>query len=253
MDTAGAVLGPLTAMLFLYFFPGHYKTIFLISIIPGVLSILSTCWINEKKMSASPLKPSISLSRNLNYYRQASTQFQQLIVPLFFFSLLNSSDMFLLLQSSQLSLGPDKVIFMYLLFNVVYMLFAFPMGKLADAHGKVTIFLLGIFFFVITYVGFAFTHNLLFVVGLFVGYGLFYACTQGAIKSILLKFTPAHEKSSAIGFYEGGNSIGLLIANSMAGLIWFQWGAKILFIYTAIGACLFIGWFLVAYLRAAKN
>ena len=253
MDTAGAVLGPLSAMVFLYFFPGHYKTIFLISIIPGVLSILSTFWINEKKMPVSPLKPSISLSRNLNYYRQASPQFKQLIVPLFFFSLLNSSDMFLLLHSSQLSLGPDKVIFMYLLFNVVYMLFAFPMGKLADKHGKATVFLLGIFFFAITYLGFAFTPNLNIVAALFVGYGLFYACTQGAIKSILLQFTPAHEKSSAIGFYEGGNSIGLLIANSVAGLIWFQWGAKILFLYTALSACLFIGWFLVANLRTAKN
>ena len=252
MDTAGAVLGPLSAMVFLYFYPTHYKTIFLISIIPGILAILSTFWIKEKKGQPLTLKPAFSLRQNINYFQQASPQFRQIILPLFFFSLLNSSDMFLLLQASQLSIAPDKIIFLYLLFNVVYMLFAFPMGKLADARGKVLVFLVGIFFFALTYFGFALTSNLPTIFCLFVGYGLFYACTQGAIKSILLQFTNAGEKSSAIGFYEGGNSIGLLIANSMAGLIWYQWGAQTLFLYTAVGSCLFMVWFWITVVRVRK-
>ena len=49
MDTLGAVLGPLFALVFLYFYPEKYKLLFLISIIPGIFSIAFTFLIKEKK------------------------------------------------------------------------------------------------------------------------------------------------------------------------------------------------------------
>src|SRR5687768_768638 len=40
MDHAGAVTGPLLATAFLYFYPGDYRTLFALTIIPGVIVIL---------------------------------------------------------------------------------------------------------------------------------------------------------------------------------------------------------------------
>jgi MFS family permease len=40
MDHAGAVSGPLLASAFLYFFPGQYRTLFALTIIPGVIVML---------------------------------------------------------------------------------------------------------------------------------------------------------------------------------------------------------------------
>ena len=40
MDTVGAAIGPVLALLFLFFYPGDYKTLFYLAFIPGMLSIL---------------------------------------------------------------------------------------------------------------------------------------------------------------------------------------------------------------------
>src|SRR5512141_1067894 len=40
MDHAGAVTGPLIAAVFLYFYPGAYRTLFGLSVIPGIVVIL---------------------------------------------------------------------------------------------------------------------------------------------------------------------------------------------------------------------
>ncbi len=40
MDHSGAVLGPLVASIFLFFYPENYRTLFALSIIPGIVVIL---------------------------------------------------------------------------------------------------------------------------------------------------------------------------------------------------------------------
>ena len=40
MDTIGAAMGPAFALLFLYLYPGSYRTIFLLAFIPGIISVL---------------------------------------------------------------------------------------------------------------------------------------------------------------------------------------------------------------------
>ena len=40
MDTVGAAIGPIVALVFLFFNPGQYKTLFYLAFIPGILSIL---------------------------------------------------------------------------------------------------------------------------------------------------------------------------------------------------------------------
>lgn len=42
MDTFGAVLGPSLALLYLYFYPQQYKTLFYIAFVPGLLAIAAS-------------------------------------------------------------------------------------------------------------------------------------------------------------------------------------------------------------------
>ena len=48
MDHAGAVTGPLLATAFLYFYPGNYRTLFLLTIIPGIIVILFILRVPER-------------------------------------------------------------------------------------------------------------------------------------------------------------------------------------------------------------
>ena len=50
MDHAGAVTGPLLASAFLYFYPGDYRTLFALTIVPGVIVILFILRVPERAL-----------------------------------------------------------------------------------------------------------------------------------------------------------------------------------------------------------
>jgi len=54
---------------------------------------------------------------------------------------------FLLLKMKQTGVGDTTVIGIYVFYNLIYALFAFPIGILADKLGLKTIFLLGLALF----------------------------------------------------------------------------------------------------------
>jgi sugar phosphate permease len=56
MDTAGATIGPALALLFLFFYPGQYRTIFFLAFIPGIISVALIFLLKEKKQPASTLQ-----------------------------------------------------------------------------------------------------------------------------------------------------------------------------------------------------
>jgi MFS family permease len=47
MDHAGAVIGPALASLFLFFYPGSYRTLFALTIIPGAIAVLLIFFVRE--------------------------------------------------------------------------------------------------------------------------------------------------------------------------------------------------------------
>ena len=235
MDTLGAVLGPLFALLFLYFYPEKYKLLFLISILPGIFSIACSFVIKEKKSQLQePSKPTFSLSENFSFYKKAPKPYLTLLLFLIPFSLVNSSDMFLLLKVKENGFSETQLIGLYILFNLVYAIFSYPIGKLADRYSKINIFLIGLFIYATVYLLLSKNINHATIVISFILYGLFYAFTNGIIKAILVETVPSENKGAAIGFYEGLNSIGLLIANLATGFLWYQWGPQTAFISISI-------------------
>ena len=48
MDTFGAVLGPVIALIYLYFYPQQYKTLFYIAFIPGLLAVSASFLLKDK-------------------------------------------------------------------------------------------------------------------------------------------------------------------------------------------------------------
>ncbi len=48
MDHAGAVVGPAVASLFLLFYPGEYRTLFALTIVPGAIAVLLIFFVREE-------------------------------------------------------------------------------------------------------------------------------------------------------------------------------------------------------------
>jgi MFS family permease len=234
MDTIGAIIGPLAALGYLYFYPQDYKTIFFISIIPGVIAVGLTFLIKEKRQEQqTQKKTTYSLKENFSFYKIAPRPYLIFLMFVFVFALVNSSDMFLLLKAKQSGMSESRVLMLYILFNLVFAIGAFPLGKIADKMHKKTILALGFLIYASAYLIMAFFASGIYIYIAFCLYGLYYAFTQGIIKVLLLEHVSGEYKSNAIGFYEGINSIFLLLANALAGVVWYQFGSNCMLNYTA--------------------
>lgn len=239
MDTAGAVLGPLIALLFLYFYPQQYKTLFFLAFVPGVIAVLITFFIKEKKELSGTNKKPVSLLESFRYWKESPALYRKLISGLLLFALFNSSDVFLLLKIKEAGMSDTAVIGAYIFYNLIFALFAYPVGILADKIGIKKIFIAGLFLFVITYTGFAFNHQYIIFFLLFFCYGLYAAFTEGIAKAWISNIVDKKDVATAIGTYAGFQSIAALMASSMAGLLWVSFGAITTFMVTA-GAALIV-------------
>jgi MFS family permease len=236
MDTLGAVFGPAIALMYLYFHPGAYKTLFLISIFPGIIVILISLLLREKKKDKIGRPGSGSFLSFISYWKESPKMFRQVVIGLLVLALVNSSDVFLLLRLKDVGLTDTYIIGVYIFYNLIYAILALPMGILADKMGLKKTFLLGLGLFVITYFGMSFKTDICIYLLLFACYGAFYAATEGIAKAWISNIAAKEDTATAIGFYSGFQSIALLLASSLTGLIWYSFGPAYAFMITAVVA-----------------
>ena len=245
MDTLGAVLGPSLALLYLYFYPEDYKILFFIAFIPGLLAVLASFLLKEKKVIVDKQKISVPFFSFLNYWKLSPPEYKKVVIGLLIFTLFNSSDVFLLLQAKQSGLDDTMVIGVYIFYNLIYALFAFPAGIIADSIGLKKIFIVGLGLFAMVYFGMAVSTNLYFIFGLFFLYGIYASATEGISKAWISNIIDKKDTATAIGTYSGFQSICAMLASSLTGLIWFQFGATTAFLVTGIATVLIIVYFLL--------
>lgn len=239
MDTTGAALGPLVALAYLYYFPEDYKTLFFIAFAPALVSVLLTFLIREKKRDATIVRKTSAKGNffsYLTYWKKSPAEYRQVVAGLLLFAVFNSSDIFLLLMAKEMGIADLDIIMVYVFYNLIYALFAYPFGNLADKIGMKKTFMLGLLLFCLTYAGMAFVQNTYMLFGIFFVYGLFAAVNEGVSKAWISKIAPPGEIATAIGFFASGSSIAVMIASSMAGLIWVSGSPQLTFLISAGGA-----------------
>jgi MFS family permease len=246
MDTLGAVAGPLIALVFLRLYPAQYTSLFLLAAIPGAISIILLFSMKEKRTSGLSSRP--GLFSFLKYYRKGSKQFRHSLNGLILFALFNSSDVLLLLKMKETGMDDAGIITVYIFYNLVFAVFSFPTGILADRLGIRKTLLLGLGLYVLVYSGFAVNDQNRVYWLLFFLYGLYAAATDGLSKAWISQLVPGSETGTAIGLYTGLAGIAAFVASSMAGWIWLVAGAGLAFGLTAFAAALAL-----LYLLATTN
>ena len=234
MDTTGAIIGPSLALLFLYFFPDEYRQLFLWAFIPGIAAIIVTFLIKEKRRETKKEKQYPSFKAFYQYWIQAPTAYKKLTGALLVFTLFNSSDVLLLLRMKETGTSDTALIGVYIFYNAVYAILAYPFGALADKTSLKKILLSGLFLFAIVYAGMSIKGNVFWYLFLFLLYGAYAAATEGISKAWITKLVDKDRVATAIGTYTGFQSIAALLASSIAGFLWFYFGAPVAFISSAI-------------------
>ncbi len=216
MDTLGAVVGPAIAFFLLGIFNNDYRTIFWLSMVPGVIAvILIILFIEEKKKQPTLQKEQPKLT-----FKHFDWKVKFFIVIAILFALGNSSDAFLILRAQQVGIPALTIPVVYLMFNLVYSVSAIPAGMAADKFGKKRIILLGFVLFAGLYYGFAVVKNVSAIWVLFGLYGLFMGFTEGIQKAFLATIIPPDFKATAFGVYAAAVGLAMLPASLIAGWLW---------------------------------
>lgn len=233
MDTLGAVLGPLLALIYLHFYPTNYKTLFFLAFIPGVFAVLITFLLKDKPSVHKVAAPRRSFFSFLGYWKQSPAAFRKVTIGLLIFALFNSSDVFLLLKLRESGMNDTWVIGVYIFYNLIYALSSFPLGILADKVGLRKMFIAGLIMFAMVYLGMVIGSGWYVYLLLFSAYGIYAAATEGIAKAWISNIADKKDTATAIGFYSGFQSICTLLASSLTGVIWYSFGSAVAFGITA--------------------
>jgi MFS family permease len=243
MDTVGAAIGPLLALAFLYFFPGNYTTLFYLAFIPGGIAVSLVFLLKEKKEPVSTLGKGNFFSF-FSYWKTATPEYKKLAAGLLLFALFNSSDVFLLLITREVTGSDTTTIAAYIFYNLVYAASSYPLGSVADKLGIKKVFIAGLFFFAIVYGGFASQPPSAVIFILFFLYGIYAAATEGIAKAWITNIAHEQNTATAVGFYTSCQSICSLLASIFAGAVWTFLGSSFTFIFTAAVALLVAVYFI---------
>lgn len=245
MDTLGAVAGPAVALVYLAFHPGDYRTLFLLAFVPGVIAVILTFITKDKKNSTTKKSKRPGLLTSVKYWRSSPVAYKKLTIGLLLFTLFNSSDVFLLLKVKESGHGDAMVMSLYIFYNLVYAIFSFPVGLLADKIGLKRTLVAGLFLFAIVYTGMAVSTQWNSYAFCFLLYGIYAASTEGISKAMISNIADKADTATAIGSFSGFQSICTMLASVFAGLIWYRFGAMATFMVSGVVGFIVVGYFLI--------
>ena len=238
MDTLGAVLGPLAAILILSRTgEDHLRSFYFYSLIPGAVAIYLATRLPD---AIQRVKVTVQ-SQRAGRLSELPRPYFRFMIGWGIFSLVNSSDAFLILRTQGNGHSLIQTVMMYCLFNLVYAVSSPLIGQASDRFGKLPILKLSLFVFALVYFGFGLGLNPWV---LFALYGVFMGMSEGVGKALVADFVPLDQQkelgATAQGFFGMVTGLSALVASLIAGLLWDHIGPEAAFYYGGGGAILSI-------------
>lgn len=219
LDTVGAVLGPLLAIVFMAAFANHFTNVFWIAVIPAVISVSIIVFaVREPQHPArehatrSPLSRAELARLDVNYWIVVGVAA--------IFTLARFSEAFLLLRAKSVGMPVTIVPVVMVAMNIVYSVSAWPAGSLSDSIGRYRLLILGFALLIVADLVLAFGGNVVAVmVGVMI-WGLHMGLTQGLLSALVADIAPASLRGTAFGMFNLVSGLAMLVASIIAGALW---------------------------------
>lgn len=232
MDTLGAAVGPLLAILLLSANAENLRAIYYWALVPGLISVALIFFIREPRHQRET-KPWTNPFRDFGKF---DGSFRQYLLAWGVFSLANSSDVFLLMKAKVSGLDTQYVILLYCAYNLVYALSSPWLGVLSDKLGRKHLMIFGLAVFSLVYIGFGFASEAWQFWSLFLIYGLYMGATDGVGKALAVDLTPPQHKATSVGILGTLTGFCTIFASAFAGYLWDAFGSRWAFFYGSFGA-----------------
>jgi MFS family permease len=221
-DTAGAVIGPLIALVGYELLDHRLRPLLWVAVVPAVLSVLLVFLLREApaRDDAGSGTVAAQVPRAPGSSPTLTPAFWRVVGVLGLFSLVNFPDALLLLRLHEIGFGVVGVILAYVGYNVVYTALSFPAGVVADRLSPRTVVAVGLLVFATAYAGLGLTENHLVAWLLIGGYGAYTGLTDGVGKAWVSGLLPPTSQGTGQGIFQGVLGGGVLVAGLWAGFAW---------------------------------
>lgn len=229
MDNAGGILGPLIAFAVLTWHFAELRTVFWLSAIPALLSLVVLVVFVRDVPRARPA----AASGALDLSRPMGARFWKVLGVIFLFTLGNSTDAFLLLRANQLGVPVALAPILWAALHVVKSASNVPGGALSDRIGRRPTLIAGWLLYAVVYFGFARATTAWQAWALFGAYGLFFGLTEGSERALVADMVSLERRGTAFGWYNLAIGLGALPASLMFGFVWDRAGSPAAFLMGA--------------------
>jgi MFS family permease len=250
MDTVGAIVGPLTSLLLLAIWPGNYRAVFGVTLVPGLIAAgLIGFAVQEKRREPVP---HASFGERL---RLLPAAYRRFLIAVGVFGLgAFAHTLLILLATERLALrwgsatAATVAVALYVLHNLFYACFSYLGGLFADrfpknlllsgGYGLAALMALGIVFLP-TGIG---SLALIFMLG-----GIQVAIEETLEDSFCAELVEPSQHGMAFGVLATVNGAGDFLSSTIVGLLWSAFGPTVAFGYSTL--LFIIGAVLVAQVR----
>jgi MFS family permease len=228
LDTVGAFLGPLLAIVLMLAWADNFHAIFWVGVIPAVLSVALLAF-GVREPDAPTGNKRINPIRRESL-RQLAASYWWVVGIGALFTLARFSEAFLVLRAHQGGLAIAYAPLVLIAMNVVYSLGAYPFGRLADTMSHRKLLAAGLVVLVLADAALALAnHGPLLWTGILL-WGLHMALTQGLLAAMVADTSPDALRGTAFGVFNLASGIALLVASALAGLLWDRLGGGSTFV-----------------------
>lgn len=228
MDTSGAVLGSIIVLALIAYFSIDYGNIILAAGLIGLLSIVPLIMVKK-----------IKFKEKFEQYKFISSMSKIPKKLLLFntiaslFALANFSYMFFILRA-QVEKGIVTTLALYVVFNIAYALFAYPIGKRSDKIGKREVLIGGYLLFSMVSLAFVYFTGIYALVILFVFYGISNAAIKAVERAYVADMSPSEIKATSLGLFQTMTGIAAIPSGLIAGYLWEYISPEATFIFGAV-------------------
>jgi len=221
MDTVGAVLGPLIAVMLLWGFASSLHTVLWIAVVPGIVAVLLLLKVPEP---ADTVRKTARLPLSREGLSRLGPRFWRLSMLGVLIALARFSEAFLVLRATDRHVPLKFIPLVLVVMSVVYTLTAYPVGRLSDRVSRTTLLAWGMLALVAADAVLALAHgNGLLFLGIAL-WGLHMGMTQGLLATLIADVSPVAYRGTAFGVFNLMSGAGLLAASALAGWLWDRHG-----------------------------
>lgn len=218
MDTIGAVVGPLLAVVLMTVFADDIRSVLWIAVIPGFIAVLLLATAVREPADTPSRTARLPITRE--GLSRLGTPFWRLAALGGLVALARFSEAFLVLRASDRGLPVAWVPMVLVVMSVVYAASAYPAGWLSDRMPRGRLLAAGMFALVLGDALLAVDGGIGLAFAGIAAWGLHMGLTQGILASLVVDRVPAAYRATAFGMFNLVSGVALLVASGGAGALW---------------------------------